>query len=201
MRYTIEHQIPGRIRVGLLGRIPAADACALAAIVEQWDEVQNCTVYPRTGSLAITYRAWTEAGIRAEASGQSAQARAGRRTKGQAGTDARIDAQAQILEKLDRLKPAEIIAQRPSETQLQAHAYRFERTLWEQIVGLLARRVAVRLLLPPPLRLIYQVIGSLGFIREAIRSLARVRLDVPVLDAAAIGSSLIQGKADDAGST
>jgi heavy metal translocating P-type ATPase len=167
MRYTIEHQIPGRIRINLLGRIPAADACALSAIIEQWSGTRSCTIYPRTGSLVIVHEG---------------------------------DA-SPILKRLDRLNVSEIAERRPSEAQLRTQAYRFERSLWEQIVGLLLRRIAVRLVLPLPLRFIYQIVCSLAFLREAARSLANRRLDVPVLDAAAITSSLVQGKADDAGST
>jgi heavy metal translocating P-type ATPase len=167
MRYTIEHQIPGRVRVCLLGRIPPVDAYALLAIIEEWEEVRACTIYPRTGSLAITHEG----------------------------------AQARLLRKLDGLRPTDIIKRYPTEIQLSAQAHRFERTLWEQIIGLLARRVGVRLLLPMPLRFAYQVICALPFLRAALASLLCRRLDVPVLDAAAISSSLIQGKADDAGST
>ncbi|MDR2587112.1 MAG: hypothetical protein LBC23_02470, partial [Coriobacteriales bacterium] len=175
MRYTVEHQIPGRVRVCLRGRIPAADACALSALIEAWDGVRGCVIYPRTGSIAITH----------EETGEAAGGKMGVR----------------ILKQLDRLTLTEVVAQRPSESHLQAQAYRFEPTLWEQIVGLLVRRVVVRLLLPLPLRFIYQVFCALSFLREAFRSLVRGRLDVPVLDAAAIASSLVQGKADEAGST
>jgi heavy metal translocating P-type ATPase len=149
-----------------LGRIPAADAYALSAIIEQWDAVQSCVIYPRTGSLAITY----------------------------------TGEQTRILSCLDELKPAEIIERRPTEAQLQTQLYRFEPSLWEQIASLVLRRLLVRFLLPLPLRFIYQIFCSLGFLHAAIRSLAHRRLDVPVLDAAAISASLLQGKADDAGS-
>ncbi|MDR0347656.1 MAG: heavy metal translocating P-type ATPase [Coriobacteriales bacterium] len=166
MRFTVEHRMCGRIRVSLLGRIPAADACAIAQIVEQWDAVEACTVYPRTGSVAIVY----------------------------------AGAEAQILEQLGRLSAAEVVRHRPSEAQLLAQPRQFDRTLWEQVAGLVARRVLVRLLLPAPLRFIYQLGCALPFVREAIRSLRRRRLDVPVLDAAAIATALLQGKPDDAGS-
>jgi heavy metal translocating P-type ATPase len=166
MRFTIKHQIPGRVRVSLLGRIPLADAHALVHIIEQWDTVQSCTVYPRTGSLAIAHTS----------------------------TD------TQVLRRLDRLTLAEIAQQRPSETQLQAQLHQYDRTLWEQVVGLVARRVLVRFLLPMPLRFLYQIGCAVPFVCEALRSLSQARLDVPVLDAAAITTALIQGKPDDAGS-
>ncbi|MDR2672756.1 MAG: heavy metal translocating P-type ATPase [Coriobacteriales bacterium] len=167
MRYTIKHQIPGRIRIGLLGRIAPADACAITEIISRWDGVRGCVIYPRTGSVAITY------------AGQ----------------------EAPVLQRLNELEPAQIIDERPSFAQLQAQAHRFERSLGEKIVGLLAWRLAVRLLLPPPLRFVYQAVCALPFVRAAARSLVKGRLDVPVLDGAAIASSLLQGKADDAGST
>jgi heavy metal translocating P-type ATPase len=190
MRYTIEHQIPGRVRVNLLGRIPAADACALSAIIEQWSGVRSCTIYPRTGSLVIIHESNATGG--GDTAGGGPSATSNKNSPASA---------VSILKQLDRLNASQIAERRPSQAQLQAQVHRFERSLWEQIVGLLLRRIAVRLLLPLPLRLIYQVICALAFVREAARSLAHGRLDVPVLDAAAITSSLIQGKADDAGST
>ncbi|MDR3136992.1 MAG: heavy metal translocating P-type ATPase [Coriobacteriales bacterium] len=167
MRYIIKHHIPGRIRINLLGRIPVADAYAFSEIIHQWTEVHTCVIYPRTGSLTLTY----------------------------------FGPEATVLKQLDQLTLTQLIEYRPSESQLQAQAHRFDPTLWEQIVGLLARRILVRLLLPLPVRFIYQVICALPFLRAAVHSLAQRHLDVPVLDAAAIASALLQGKADDAGST
>ncbi|MDR0347573.1 MAG: hypothetical protein LBH56_04280, partial [Coriobacteriales bacterium] len=174
MRFTVEHRVPGRVRVSLLGHIPATDACALAQIIEQWDTVTSCTIYPRTGSIAITH---TNNG------------------------DARRPSEAPILKQLSRLTPAEVARHRPTEAHLQAaHPHQFALPLWQQIAGLVVRRALVRLLLPLPLRFVYQLICALSFIRDALHSLRHGRLDVPVLDAAAITTALIQRKPDDAGS-
>ena len=50
-----------------------------------------------------------------------------------------------------------------------------------------------RLFLPPALKPLYTVIGAIPFFIEGIKSLYRFKLDVPVLDAAALGASLAQG--------
>ncbi|MDR1014818.1 MAG: heavy metal translocating P-type ATPase [Coriobacteriales bacterium] len=171
MRHTVEHRIPGRLRVSLHGRIPAPDAYALSAIVEQWEGVRSLTLYPRTGSLAIVY------------------------------DPALPDAEQRLLDRLGRLAAADVAQRRPSEAQLRAQPHRFDRSLSEQIAWLVLRRLAARLLLPAPLRLVYQIGCSLAFVAEAARSLAQARVDVPVLDAAAIAASLVQGKGDDAAST
>ena len=50
-----------------------------------------------------------------------------------------------------------------------------------------------RLLVPPALKPFVTLLGALPFFVEGIRSLCRGRLDVPVLDGAAVGAALAQG--------
>ena len=50
-----------------------------------------------------------------------------------------------------------------------------------------------RLLVPPALKPLVTLAGALPFFVEGIKSLSRARLDVPVLDAAALGASVAQG--------
>jgi Cu2+-exporting ATPase len=50
-----------------------------------------------------------------------------------------------------------------------------------------------RLLTPPALKPLFTLLGALPFFVQGLKSLARARLDVPVLDAAAVGAALAQG--------
>ena len=51
----------------------------------------------------------------------------------------------------------------------------------------------VRFFTPPAFKPLVTVIGAIPFFVEGLKSLARFRLDLPVLDAAAVGASLAQG--------
>jgi Cu2+-exporting ATPase len=55
-----------------------------------------------------------------------------------------------------------------------------------------------RFFTPPALKPFFTVLGAIPFFVKGIRSLARFRLDVPVLDAAALGASLAQGSVQSA---
>ena len=57
MKYRIINEIPGRLRIGLVGYVPASDIDALNSVVCACSGVIKTTVYPRIGSLAVTYRA------------------------------------------------------------------------------------------------------------------------------------------------
>lgn len=55
-------------------------------------------------------------------------------------------------------------------------------------------------LLPFPVRIVWTVVKSLKYLREGARSLAKKKLEVSVLDATAIGVSILRGDLDTAGS-
>ena len=55
MEYTIEHEVPGRVRVRLAGRVPEGDVDALNRVLLGSGVISKATVYPRTGSLAVSY--------------------------------------------------------------------------------------------------------------------------------------------------
>ena len=55
MNYTIQHEVPGRVRVKLVGRVPEADIDALTRALRQHPVIQKATVYPRMGSLAVAF--------------------------------------------------------------------------------------------------------------------------------------------------
>lgn len=67
------------------------------------------------------------------------------------------------------------------------------RTYESRITGMAARRILFRLFLPQPVRHALALVRSLPFLAKGARCLLAGRLEVPVLDAAAIGAALSQG--------
>ena len=63
MRYRIEHEVPGRIRVCLDGAVPECDVDALSQAVLGCVAITKVTIFPRIGSLAVCY---SDANCRAE---------------------------------------------------------------------------------------------------------------------------------------
>ena len=56
MEFSLQKELPGRLRVKLAGPVPAADLDALERVVLASAAVLRVTVYPRIGSLAVVYR-------------------------------------------------------------------------------------------------------------------------------------------------
>lgn len=156
MNYTIQHEVPGRVRVKLVGRVPEADIDALTRALRQHPVIQKATVYPRMGSLAVAFD-----------------------------PAARAQALAAIAA-IDRTAVDE--ARRDCTVALAPRT----NSLLMDIATLLGGHLARRWFLPAPLSTIYTVWSYRGFLKAALASLAGARLDVPVLDAAAIGISFLK---------
>ena len=156
MNYTIQHEVPGRVRVKLAGRVPEADIDALTRALRQHPVIQKATVYPRTGSLAVEFE-----------------------------PTARDQALAAIAA-IDRTAVDE--ARRDCTVALAPRT----NSLLMDIATLLGGHLARRWFLPAPLSTIYTVWSYRGFLKAALASLAGARLDVPVLDASAIGISFLK---------
>ncbi|HJG31608.1 MAG TPA: heavy metal translocating P-type ATPase [Collinsella ihuae] len=165
MQITIEHEVPGRMRVKLAGRVPDADLDALRRVLLSAPAIAAVSIYPRIGSVAVRY-----------ADGEREGALAALRA---------VDAEA-----IDAARGSCEIALAP-----KTHG------LLMDVATLVGGHVARRWFLPAPVRALCTLWGFRGFARAAARSLARARLDVPVLDAAAIGISLLQRDFKTAAST
>ncbi|MBM6984840.1 MAG: heavy metal translocating P-type ATPase [Acidaminococcaceae bacterium] len=74
----------------------------------------------------------------------------------------------------------------------RADSLRLNRRYRNRLIGLVVRHYAAKLLLPLPVRLIRNWYHTLGFIRKGLHSLRCRRLDVPVLDAAAITAAMLR---------
>lgn len=156
MNYTIQHEVPGRVRVKLVGRVPEADIDALTRALRQHPVIQKATVYPRMGSLAVEF----EPAARAQA--------------------------LAAIAAIDRTAVDE--ARRDCTVALAPRT----NSLLMDIATLLGGHLARRWFLPAPLSTIYTVWSYRGFLKAALASLAGARLDVPVLDASAIGISFLK---------
>ena len=61
MEFIIKRELPGRVRVKLAGPVPEGDVGPLTALLDAHPNIESAQVYPRNGSLAITYGASDEA--------------------------------------------------------------------------------------------------------------------------------------------
>ena len=69
-----------------------------------------------------------------------------------------------------------------------------DREFEDRLIGSVIRRFARRFLLPSPVRFALSVFHASAYVKEALASLSKGRLDVSVLDAAAITVSLVRGE-------
>ncbi|WP_085830937.1 heavy metal translocating P-type ATPase, partial [Collinsella vaginalis] len=219
MQFTIEHEVPGRIRVKLAGRVPEGDVGALERVLIADPHINRVSVYPRVGSVAVHYGAAAEAlsdsaeapaasGVPAppaSAAGSATQtaepaapsaeiipAEAGDGTRPSAADDpfSLIPGRAEALAALAAIDAA---ALGESRRALPGGAVPRVHTLLMDVAWLLGTHVARRWFLPAPLAVAYSIWSYRGFLLEALRSLAAGRLDVPVLDASAICISFARG--------
>lgn len=172
MRFAIKHEVPGRIRFNLLGKVPEHDAIALEETFLALSCVTKCVAYPKAGALAVFFEAESRAGL--------AQAR------------------ATVVTKLQELTYEEVAAWQPENSLALAPR---PRHLFTQIANMFVFRAMRRCFLPAPLRTAWTIISAIPFWKAAFNSLRHGRLDVPVLDGAAIAMGFIQGKPATAGST
>ena len=167
MRYTIEHEVPGRLRVKLAGRVPQGDLDALNKVLLEEPAITRAVIYPRVGSVAVEY---------AEPAGASEH-----------GLKA---ARAHALAALDAVDAAAVEEARASYTSDLAPR---THSLLMDIANLLGGHFARKLFLPAPLATAWTVWSYRKFLVAALKSLLSGRLDVPVLDASAIGISFVKG--------
>lgn len=158
MDYLIEHELPGRMRIRLVGPVPDGDLDAFTTVLEEIPCVERAVVYPRIGSAAVSYRPTAEA----------------------RDTVVRhlslIDADA-----IDQARSRCVVSIAP-----RTHA------LMLDLATLVGSHFIRKLFMPLPLRAAWAAWRYRLFLKAALRSLGRSRLDVPVLDAAAIGMSFLK---------
>ena len=157
MRYQIEHEVPGRIRVCLDGVVPERDVDALSQAVLGCTAITKVTIFPRIGSLAVCY-------------GDASR---------------RIE----ILHHLARIDEGTMAAARAECSVALAPR---THSLLLDIANLVGGFYLRKWFLPSILRTIWTLWHYRRYLWSMLRSLERHRLGVPVLDASAIGVSLVQ---------
>ena len=167
MYYTIEREIPGRVRVRLAGPLPECDVGPLVALLEACPDIESSRVYPRIGCVALTYAANDEA-------------------------------RSLVLTHLGSIGRQDI--ERARDSRAFSSSIRPNKLLLD-IAWLTGTYLIRRWFLPKPIAMALNVLRFLPFARRAGCSLAKARLDVPVLDASAIALSLAQLDAMTAGET
>ena len=83
---------------------------------------------------------------------------------------------------------------------LQSSGRKLDEEYWERLVSKIVLRAGSKLLLPYPVRAAAAAVRSLKYLRHGLKTLAKGRMEVPVLDAVAVGVSVFRGDFDTAGS-
>ena len=167
MNFAIVHEVPGRIRVSVGGKIPESHACAVEERSLALPAVNTCVAYPKAGSLAVTFN-------RTEQDRQT------------------------VIDELKALDP--LTFTKTDSRELLVRTPRF-RHLFSQLANMVLAHYARRIMLPVPVKVAWTIWSAIPFMRTALQSLRVGKLDVPVLDAAAIVMGLIQGKPATSSST
>ena len=167
MKYSIEKEYPGHLRVKLHGPVPQEDLGALEAVLKKSPAIADFRVYPRIGSLTLAY-------------------------------SPEADGRKRAMAYLCAIDKEMIDASR------EGHSIS-TRSMTQNLLLDLATMTGVyfmrRLFLPAPISWALTLWGFRIFLADALRSLGKARLDVPVLDASAVAMSLVQGDKTTAGET
>lgn len=170
MDFAVVHEVPGRVRIKVAGRLSEAYAYALEDAMLSLSVVEGCTAYPKAGSLAVRFA-------------KTPQAR---------------ELVLSTLHDSDPAVLAQVAEKSPQSVPMKTPRLRH---LVTRLANMAVAHYARRALLPLPLKVAWTVWSAIPFWRAAIQSLRARRMDVPVLDAAAISMGLVQGKPTTSGST
>lgn len=164
MKYSIQHAIPGRLRIQIARKkLTGTEADSLCWFFEKQPGVTRVKVYERTAGVVLCYDGSREA----------------------------------LIERLDAFSfetlavPDAVLAGTGREINA---AYR------EKLILKILLRYGGRMLLPMPLRKGWLTLRAIHYIGKGLKCLIRGRVDVPVLDATAIGVSIGRGDFKTAGS-
>ena len=191
MQYTLVSEIPGRLRVRLAGHVPPADAEPLRVALEKCPEVSSAVVYPRIGSVAICYAPVTTSVTPALTDGSAA-------APADAAHAAMDAARASVLNWVGMVDAVAVDEARRDCAGVYAPQ---TGDLLMQIAELVGFHYMRRWFLPEPLRIAWTVWSYRKFLWAGLKSLLSGRLDVPVLDASAVGISFVKGDFATAAST
>jgi heavy metal translocating P-type ATPase len=186
MKYFIKHELPGRIRFGLGEQYSEAQAVAFEETLLALDCVCDVVAYPKAGYITVQFCA-VEAAEYIDEHCKLVTREAVSLAEARARVCACVG--ETTWEALDAWKPTDplMLAPRP-------------RQLFFNLARMLSWFAIRRIFMPSPLRTVVQLFLAFPFFKAAWESLTARRLDVPVLDAAAIGMGFLMSDGS-AGST
>lgn len=164
MKFVIQHEIRGRIRVHMTGgRMSYREADILEYYLSRQPFVISAKVYHRTQDAAVCFTGEREALLTA--------------LKG------------------FRYENADV-----PETVLQSSGRELNEEYREKLIGMAVLRAGSKLFLPAPVRACITAVKSVPFLINGLKTLAKRKIEVPVLDGTAIGVSMLLGDFETAGS-
>ncbi|MBO6108902.1 MAG: heavy metal translocating P-type ATPase [Eubacterium sp.] len=155
MKFTIRHEIRGRIRVHFsMKRMTFREADTVQYLLQDTDGVTFIKVYERTADAVICFSC--ERG-----------------------------------EIIGALRALNIETSLVPESVFEMSSRETDAKYFEKLVGMTALRFLKRILLPFPIRRIWIMAGAFKFVIRGLKTLAHRRLEVELMDAIAIGTSII----------
>ena len=157
MRYKIEHEIRGRVRLHICQkRMTCRQADQLEYFLTKLNGVISVKVVERNQDVVICYS----------------------------------DNREEMLRAIQRFSYEK--AEAP-ESYLQNSGREMNGEYWEKMVNHVVLHYGKKIFLPLPVRTFLTTLKSVKYIWKGVRTLAKCRIEVPVLDATAIGVSMLRG--------
>lgn len=157
MRFKIEHEIRGRVRLHICQkRMTCRQADQLEYFLTKLNGVISVKVVERNQDVVICYS----------------------------------DNRKEMLRAIQRFSYEK--AEAP-ESYLQNSGREMNGEYWEKMVNHVVLHYGKKIFLPLPVRTFLTTLKSVKYIWKGVRTLAKCRIEVPVLDATAIGVSMLRG--------
>ncbi len=157
MRFKIEHEIRGRVRLHICQkRMTCRQADQLEYFLTKLNGVTSAKVVERNQDAVICYSGNREEILKAVQSFSYEKAEA-------------------------------------PESYLQNSGREMNGEYWEKMVNHVVIHYGKRIFLPLPIRTFLTTLKSVKYIWKGVRTLAKCKIEVPVLDATAIGVSILRG--------
>ena len=157
MRFKIEHEIRGRVRVHICQkRMTCRQADQMEYFLTKLNGVISAKVVERNQDAVICYS----------------------------------DNREEILKAIQSFSYEK--AEAP-ESYLQNSGREMNGEYWEKMVNHVVLHYGKKIFLPLPVRTFLTTLKSVKYIWKGVRTLAKCRIEVPVLDATAIGVSILRG--------
>ena len=157
MRFKIEHEIRGRVRLHICQkRMTCRQADQLEYFLTKLNGVISVKVVERNQDVVICYS----------------------------------DNREEMLRAIQRFSYEKAKA---PESYLQNSGREMNGEYWEKMVNHVVLHYGKKIFLPLPVRTFLTTLKSVKYIWKGVRTLAKCRIEVPVLDATAIGVSMLRG--------